>query len=100
MQNLSIAGIDISSATLDICLSINGDHTCVVIANEVKSIRKFFAGFQQGILIGMENTGRYNWHLYEVLQAMPQHRVFVISPLSLKRSLGLARGKNDKTDAV
>jgi transposase len=37
--------------------------------------------------------------LYEVL-AQAKHRVFVISPLHLKKSIGLSRGKNDKIDAV
>ena len=47
----------------------------------------------------MENTGRYNWPLYEVLAGL-HHQVFVVSPLHLKKSMGLVRGKNDKIDAV
>lgn len=100
MQNQSIVGIDISSATLDICLNTNGEQKSFVIANEVKHIRKFFFAFKERMLIGMENTGRYNWPVYEVLQEMPQHQVFVIPPLHLKKSLGLVRGKNDKIDAI
>jgi transposase len=100
MQNLSIVGIDISSATLDICVTHNGKQNSFVIANDVKAIRKFFTAFKENLLIGMENTGRYNWQLYEVLKDLQQHQVFVISPLHLKKSLGLARGKDDKTDAI
>lgn len=99
MQNQSIAGIDISSKTLDICVMTGDKRSSYVIANEVKAIRKFFSTFKESLLIGMENTGRYNWNLYEVLKDM-HHQVFVISPLHLKKSLGLARGKNDKIDAI
>lgn len=100
MQNPTIAGIDISSATLDICVAENGHQRSYVITNEVKAIRKFFSSFKESLLIGMENTGRYNWALYEVLKDQTQHRVFVIPPLHLSKSLGLVRGKNDKIDAV
>src|ERR1700744_5089974 len=47
----------------------------------------------------MENTSRYNLALYEVLKDTTHH-VFVISPLHLKKSMGLVRGKNDKIDAI
>jgi transposase len=100
MQNLSIVGIDISSATLDICVSTGSKQTSIVIANEARAIRKFFSSFKESLLVGMENTGRYNWSLYEVLKDLPQHRTFVIPPLHLKKSLGLIRGKNDKVDAI
>lgn len=46
----------------------------------------------------MENTGRYNFALYEFL-AVNNFSVFVVNPLHLKRSIGLLRGKNDKIDA-
>jgi transposase len=47
----------------------------------------------------MENTGRYNWTLYEVLEKC-DCKIYVISPLHLKRSMGLVRGKNDKVDSL
>lgn len=97
MQNQLIVGIDISSETLDIC--IQGKHSSV-IKNEAAAIRKFFKAYENDcLLIGMENTGRYNWALYEVLKDL-RHQVYVISPLHLKKSLGLIRGKTDKIDAV
>ena len=46
----------------------------------------------------MENTGRYNWELYEVLPEF-NFTVFVINPLHLSKSQGLVRGKNDKEDS-
>jgi transposase len=98
MQNQTIVGIDVSSATLDICITSNQGQQSFIISNDVKSICKFFSSYQ-GCIIGMENTGRYNWALYESLKETA-HRVFVISPLHLKRSIGLVRGKNDKIDAI
>lgn len=99
MQNQFIAGIDVSNATLDICVISSQGQQSFVIKNEVKAIKKFFDGYADPLVIGMENTGRYNWSLYEALQGS-DHRLFVIPPLHLKNSIGLVRGKNDKVDAV
>jgi len=99
MQKQTIIGIDVSAATLDICLTGNRQKS-VVIKNDQATIRKFFKAYQkESLIIGMENTGRYNWALYEVLKDL-NHQVYVISPLHLKKSMGLVRGKNDKIDAV
>jgi len=99
MQNQTIVGIDVSNATLDICVSSDQGNRSFVITNDVKSICKFFNSYKESLIIGMENTGRYNWALYEAFKESI-HRVFVISPLHLKKSMGLVRGKNDKIDAI
>lgn len=100
MQNQTIAGIDISDLTLDICILKDGKHLSFIIKNQVKDICKFFSAYQQDqLLIAMENTGRYNWALYEVLSTL-NHKVYVISALHIKKSSGLIRGKNDKIDAL
>ncbi|KFC19400.1 hypothetical protein IO90_08875 [Chryseobacterium sp. FH1] len=94
-------GIDISAKTLDICVKSECGEAFFVIGNDVSSIKKFLRPFRkniQEIVLGMENTGRYNWNLYEVLEDF-QGTVFVINPLHLSKSLGLQRGKNDKVDA-
>lgn len=92
-------GIDVSAATLDICIKVNDSFTSVVINNQIKDIRKFLQPFQQqSVMIGMENTGRYNWAFYEALSGF-EFTTYVISPLHLKKSMGLVRGKNDKIDA-
>lgn len=99
MQKQTIIGIDISSATLDIYVSGKVGKS-VVIKNEGAIIRKFFDAYKKEcLLIGMENTGRYNWALYEVLKDL-HHKVYVVSPLHLKKSMGLVRGKTDKVDAI
>lgn len=99
MQNQTIVGIDVSSATLDICVSDRSGQRSFIINNDIKAISAFFSSYQENLVIGMENTGRYNWALYEVLKDL-RHQVFVVSPLHLKKSMGLIRGKNDKIDAV
>lgn len=99
MQNQTIAGIDISDLTLDICILKQGKQQSFVIKNEVKAIQKFFNDYRHEVLlIAMENTGRYNWPLYEALERSV-HKVYVVSPLHIKKSAGLIRGKNDKIDA-
>jgi transposase len=93
-------GVDISKTTLDIYL-LGQQERHVQIANERKAIRKFITQFkdqENEICIGMENTGRYNVALLSEL-ASHAFIVYVIAPLHLAKSLGLARGKNDKIDA-
>jgi len=100
MEKQIYIGIDVSSATLDICIRQEQTHESLVINNQAKAIQSFLRKYaKQRLIIAMENTGRYNWMLYEVL-AETKHLVYVISPLHLKKSLGLSRGKSDKVDAI
>ncbi|AZQ43795.1 IS110 family RNA-guided transposase [Nonlabens ponticola] len=96
-----IIGIDISAQTLDICIREQRCDQFFVIKNKVGAIKKFLVPLvskDRNILLGMENTGRYNYNLYEVLRTL-ELKTFVIYPFHLKKSLGLVRGKNDKVDA-
>lgn len=95
-----VIGIDISAKTLDICVKRIGKKEFFKIENSVVKIRTFFKKFLKHpqIIVSMENTGKYNWSLYEVLEEFI-FQVFVINPLHLKKSLGLVRGKNDVVDA-
>lgn len=98
MKNF-IIGIDISSKTLDICVKQGKSIEYYVIENSIKDIKKFFKPFAKfNTVIAMENTGRYNWNLYGVLESF-KFKVYVINPLHLAKSLGLVRGKNDKVDS-
>jgi len=102
MKKIKFIGIDVSSKTLDICIKSDGIRKSMVIANEQDRIREFLSkntGSESELIIALENTGRYNWTLYEVF-AETNLKVYVISPLHLKKSMGLVRGKNDKIDAV
>lgn len=93
-------GIDISSKTLDICVKKGSETKHFVINNEVKAIRVFFKKQAlENVVVAMENTGRYNWQLLEVLPGF-NFKVYVIPALHIKKSLGLTRGKNDKIDSI
>lgn len=95
-----VIGIDISAKTLDICVKTIDKKEFFKIENSVSKIKIFFKKFSKypQVIVSMENTGKYNWFLYEVLEGFV-FQVFVINPLHLKKSLGLIRGKNDVIDA-
>lgn len=99
LKTQQFVGVDISKLTLDICiLSPEGKNQCQ-IKNTPRAIKSFLkASFVEPTIIAMENTGRYNRYLLDVLSET-DHEVYVISPLHLKRSMGLTRGKDDKIDA-
>lgn len=99
MKNI-IIGIDVSSKTLDICVKTEDNIEHFNIKNTPSSIQKFFKPFsKQQLVVAMENTGRYNWNLYQVMSLF-NFKVYVIHPLHLSKSLGFVRGKNDKIDAL
>ncbi len=100
MKKKVFIGIDISNATLDICVRNGQTQESLIINNQVKAIKAFlkkYSGYE--LVICMENTGRYNWVLYEVLSDTP-HLIYVVPPIHLKKSMGLVRGKSDKIDAI
>lgn len=98
MKNI-IVGIDISQKTLDLCVKEKDELNHFTIDNCKKAITTFFKHFSEdNLIIAMENTGRYNWELLSVLESF-SFQVYVLSPLHLKRSIGLSRGKNDIVDA-
>ena len=99
-------GIDVSKATLDLTLR-NVTQACDYqkIDNDQPSIEQCLRqwqaqyGFQANeCLIGLENTGRYMNILLRTL-CMRAFAVWVENALTIKRSAGLQRGKNDKVDA-
>ena len=100
MKNIFI-GIDVSNKTLDICVKEFGKSTFYTIENSITSCKKFFNKFKDSsnkTYVAMENTGRYNYNLYEALEKF-SFLVYVINPIHIKKSLGLVRGKNDQVDA-
>lgn len=100
MKKNVFIGIDIGKKVLDCVVKIDQLISHHQIENKPKTIKKFLSVLKKkgALIIGMENTGRYNFPLYEVLSDQV-HKVYVISPLHIKKSLGLIRGKNDRVDA-
>lgn len=97
-----ILAIDISAKTLDLCIDRAEGRESLEIKNTPSQVKKLLGRFDpvaDEVVIGMENTGKYNQYLYSAL-AGTAFRVFVIHPYHLKKSLGLARGKDDKVDCL
>lgn len=101
-------GIDISKATLDsaVCRADSPDQFIQEqFANTVPGFKKLFGWLKkQGAqttnsFLGMEHTGHFTLALCCFLQQV-ELSYTMISPLELKRSMGLARGKNDRVDAM
>lgn len=97
-----IIGIDVSKKTLDICLLSEDNSDCIQLKSEASVIRKYFnkiiKKFGGQIYVGLENTGFYNFHLYQALEGL-NVKVYIFNPLHLNKSMGMLRGKTDKVDA-
>lgn len=96
-------GIDVSKASLDISVLNDKQARHYSIKNKSKEIRAFFTKIQKqnksaSFMVCMESTGYYNWPTYEALTDQSIN-LYVVNPLHLKRSIGLARGKNDVIDS-
>lgn len=94
-------GIDISKCTLDLCVMESGKITYHKIKNNVAAISKLLKSIgklDSDVFVCMENTGYYNFNLYEALKGF-HFKIYVVDPKHIKRSIGLVRGKNDKVDA-
>ena len=99
------AGIDISKDKLDISIldssTLQSQH--LIIKNDMKSISDFVKILKQKIdinntLFCCENTGIYTNHLSFIL-LNNELDLWVVPAVEIKRSKGISRGKNDKTDS-
>jgi transposase len=112
MESMYFVGIDISKdnrsgGRFDVCLCSAEQPDKFLyekFANSVAGCRKFLTWIQKHKVVlnqcffAMEHTGWYTLELCCFLQD-EQLTFALYSPLHLKRSLGLARGKNDRVDA-
>lgn len=99
-------GIDISKLKLDVNLlntqTLQSEH--FVIDNQPKSIKEFVGLLVrrkmelENVLFCCENTGVYTNHLSGTLIAL-ELDLWIVPAIEIKRSKGISRGKNDKTDA-
>jgi transposase len=104
MNHKQFVGIDISKETLDVFVYesklhrqfLNGQKGFTSLLQWIKKIVK--ADDLNQVLFCLEHTGMYSLSLSVFLEE--NYCVFaLISPLEIKRSLGITRGKNDKIDA-
>jgi transposase len=107
MQFTHILGIDVSKKTIDAALSENRANAVMAnqqFANSLKGYKELQTWVKQqkasmkNVLVCLENTGIYNRYLVCFLQAQ-NATVWVETPVQIKWSQGLQRGKNDKADA-
>ena len=100
-------GIDISKESFDVCLCSEEQPDKFVhgkFANSAAGCRQLLTWLKKHkvaldqCFFAMEHTGWYTLELCCFLQDK-QLAFALYSPLHLKRSLGLARGKNDRVDA-
>ena len=100
-------GIDVSKATLDVALGHRDSpnqlshqqfpNTTAGFKQLMVWLKKQKADINQGFFC-MEHTGHYTLALCCFLQEQ-QLAYTLVSPLHLKKSLGITRGKNDQVDA-
>ena len=103
MKIYETIGIDISKLTMDVNIHSNKAH--LKVDNSIKGFKKMIkwsyktSSFsREEILFIFEHTGMYSYQLsvYLTQQGIP----FAMVPgLAIKRSLGIARGKDDKLDS-
>ncbi len=100
-----IIGIDISKMHLDLCLThnnkpiyqariTNSHQGFKVLEKKLKSLKIKL----DQVMFCCENTGIYNHCLLDFIQKKQAH-LWLENPLTIKKSLGLTRGKSDEEDA-
>lgn len=102
-----VAGVDISKYTLDIALVSDANQTLSFKINNaeldiltfLKQVRSQFKLRYSDMVFCAENMGLYAKFLVDAL-CKRRVTLFLESPLQIKRSLGLQRGKTDKADAI
>lgn len=107
MRYVYFIGIDVSKSTLDVAICSASDpkqflhqqfnNTVAGYKQMLSCLRKQKVKLSEAFFV-MEHTGCYTLELCCFLQ--DKHLAFTLfSPLHLKRSMGLVRGKNDRVDA-
>lgn len=107
MKFTYFVSINISKDSFDVCFCSEGEPDKFIhrkLANSATGCKQLLTLFKKHKIVldesffAMEHTGWYTLELCCFLQ--DKELAFALySPLHLKRSLGLARGKNDRVDA-
>ena len=103
MKTKEIIGIDVSKLLIDVCI-----HTKQIVFQFENSNEGFKKMMQwvsintpilnQEMMFVFENTGMYS-HQLSLFLTKEKQSFFVASGLEIKRSIGIARGKDDQIDA-
>lgn len=105
-QFKNFVGIDISKATLDVAMIVDGQVVfCEMIKNTATAIKRSVTQLQKSYNIDfnntvfcMEYTGIYGSRLIKYLNS-EKAVLWLESGTHIKKSLGLTRGKSDKLDS-
>jgi transposase len=103
MQQTLIVGVDVSKSTLDFCFKPSGLTT--QISNEITGFKQWYRQLKQlcsagqAVMVIMEHTGHYSFRFEKFLRSR-SIAYCKVPALQIKRSIGIARGKTDKVDAV
>jgi transposase len=103
MKTKEIIGIDVSKLMIDACIHSkqlvsefeNSNKGFVKMMTWVLSNSTFLT---QEMLFVFEHTGMYS-HKLSLFLSKEKYSFFIASGLEIKRSIGIARGKNDQIDA-
>lgn len=105
---MNFVGIDVSKQTLDAVFVFDREINQSVhhqFSNDERGIKKLFGVLEkrkgvskENTLLCLENTGLYGRRL-SVTASENAWFVWVETPVTILRSMGLQRGKNDKVDA-
>lgn len=103
MEIFDVIGIDVSKLTLECCAHKNGaqkefKNTQIGILKMVKWSLKRTGISKDNLVFVFEHTGLYSERLVQILD-QEGYFIYVVSGLEIKRSLGIARGKDDRADA-
>ena len=104
MKILDTVGIDMSKLTFDVRIHSNQSYKQFENSKQgfnklLKRVYKNSDFPKENILFIFEHTGLYS-HGLSVFLTEKEVPFSLISGLEIKRSLGIARGKNDKVDAT
>lgn len=100
-------GVDVSKHTIDVTVLKEGDflshekvpNNKIDIRKFLKRIMKDFKARTNKTIVCVENTGTYTTLLLDELIRRKMH-LWLESPLQIKLTLGLQRGKSDKLDSL
>ncbi len=103
MKTKEIIGIDVSKTVIDVC--IDSEQIIAQFNNTKKGFQLmenwivYNTSFsRQETLFVFEHTGMYS-HLLSLFLTEKEYSFFIASGLEIKRSIGIARGKDDQIDA-
>jgi len=103
MKKNEVIGMDVSKSTIDAVLYSNKQH--LQFENSTKGFKIFEKWVKkelklkiENVIICMEFTGQYSYQV-SVFLSSKKYYYSVIPGLEIKKSMGIARGKNDKIDA-